>query len=67
MRINNKKLRHILIDRGVGQKELAEKSGVSRTVVNNICCGRSCTSTTAFKIADALQISLEELVENGGT
>ena len=67
MRIDNKKLRHILIDRDVGQKELAEKSGVSRTVVNNVCCGRSCTSTTAFKIADALQIPLEELVENGGT
>ena len=67
MRIDNKKLRHILIDRDVGQKELAEISGVSRTVVNNICCGRSCTSTTAFKIADALQIPIEDLIENGGT
>ena len=67
MRIDNKKLRHILIDRDVGQKELAEISGVSRTVVNNICCGRSCTSTTAFKIANALQIPIEDLIENGGT
>lgn len=67
MNIDKKKLRHVMIDRDVGQKQLSELSGVSRAVVNNICCGRSCTSTTAFKIADALQIPLEDLVENGGT
>ena len=67
MNIDKKKLRHVMIDRDVGQKQLSELSGVSRAVVNNVCCGRSCTSTTAFKIADALQIPLEELVENGGT
>ena len=67
MRIDNKKLRHIMIDRDVGQKQLSERSGVSIAVVNNVCNGRSCASTTAFKIADALQIPLEDLVENGGT
>lgn len=67
MNIDKKKLRHVMIDRDVGQKQLSELSGVSRAVVNNICCGRSCTSTTAFKIADALQIPLEDLIENGGT
>lgn len=66
MRIDNKKLRHIMIDRDVGQKQLAEMSGVSRAVVNNVCCGRSCTSTTAMKIAEALNIPLEDLIENGG-
>lgn len=66
MNIDNKKLRHIMIDRDVGQKQLAEQSGVSRTVVNNVCCGRSCTSTTAMKIAEALRVPLEELIENGG-
>lgn len=66
MRIDNKKLRHIMIDRDVGQKQLAEMSGVSRAVVNNVCCGRSCTSTTAIKIAEALNIPLEDLIENGG-
>ena len=66
MRIDSKKLRHIMIDRDVGQKQLSEKSGVSRTVINNVCCGRSCTSTTAMKIAETLSVSLEELIENGG-
>lgn len=66
MNIDKKKLRHIMIDRDVGQKQLSEKSGVSRTVINNVCCGRSCTSTTAMKIAEALNIPLEDLIENGG-
>ena len=66
MRIDAKKLRHIMIDCDVGQKELSERSGVSRAVVNNVCCGRSCAATTAFKIADALKIPVEELIEDGG-
>ena len=66
MRIDSKQLRHILIDRDIGQKELAEKSGVSRTVINNVCNGRSCTANTAIKIAEALRVPLEELVEDGG-
>lgn len=66
MKIDSKQLRHILIDRDIGQKELSEQSGVSRTVINNVCCGRSCTSTTALKIATALEIPLEDLIENGG-
>lgn len=66
MNIDKRKLRHIMIDRDVGQKQLAETSGVSRAVVNNVCCGRSCTSTTAMKIAEALNIPLEDLIENGG-
>lgn len=66
MNIDKRKLRHIMIDRDVGQKQLSEKSGVSRTVINNVCCGRSCTSTTAMKIAEALNIPLEDLIESGG-
>ena len=66
MNIDKRKLRHIMIDRDVGQKQLAEMGGVSRAVVNNVCCGRSCTSTTAMKIAEALNIPLEDLIENGG-
>ena len=66
MNIDKKKLRHIMIDRDVGQKQLSEQSGVSRTVINNVCCGRSCTTTTAMKISEALGVSLEDLIENGG-
>ena len=66
MNIDKKKIRHIMIDRDVGQKQLSELSGVSRAAINNVCCGRSCTSTTAIKIAESLNVPLEELIENGG-
>ena len=66
MRIDNKKLRHVMIDCDVGQKELAVKSGISRAVINNVCCGRSCSANTAFRIAEALQVPLEDLLEKGG-
>lgn len=66
MRIDYKRLRHIMIDRDVGQKQLSEQSGVSRTAINNVANGRSCTSTTAMKIAEALNVPLEDLIENGG-
>lgn len=67
MNIDKKALRHIMIDRDIGQKELAVKSGISRTAINNVCCGRSCTSTTAIKIAEALSVPLESLIAKGGT
>ena len=66
MRIDNKKLRHIMIDCDIGQKELSERSGVSRACINAVCCGRACSSTTAIKIAESLNVPLEELIENGG-
>jgi len=63
LRINERKLRHLLIDRDIGQKELAVRAGLSRGAVNNVCCGRSCASDTAFKIAQALGVPLEDLIE----
>ena len=66
MRIDNKKLRHIMIDCDIGQKELSERSGISRTVINGVCCGRSCAANTALRIAEALQRPLEDLLEKGG-
>ena len=54
-----KKLNHILIEKGMTKKELAEKAGISETTIQNIR-----TSRTSFrnmvKIADALDVSLDE-------
>lgn len=63
MRINNKKLRHIMEMNGLYQSELAKLSNVNRASINNICCGRSCAPETARKIARALRVPLEDLVE----
>ena len=54
-----KKLNHILIEKGMTKKELAEKAGISQTTIQNIR-----NSKTSFrnmvKIADALDVSLDE-------
>ena len=63
MKIDERRLRHLLIDLDIGQTELAARAGLSRGAVNNVCCGRSCASDTAFKIAQALGVPLEELIE----
>ncbi len=52
---------------GLEQVELAEKAGVSRQVVNNLERGRSKGYTeTWVKLARALEVSLDEIVEPEG-
>ena len=64
MRINRIKLVAELAKRDMTQSKLAELAGVSRATVNYIKAGKSCTDEVGKKIADALQISVSELIEN---
>ena len=66
MHIDTLKLRTAMLRRELKQKELAEKANLSYSMMNSICRGRACSSGTADKIAEALEIPLEELIENGG-
>nr|WP_302136012.1 helix-turn-helix transcriptional regulator [uncultured Schaedlerella sp.] len=63
MRINRIELTKELIRQDMTQKQLAEKSGISRATVNGIKNGRSCSDSSAIKIADALGIPIELLLE----
>lgn len=47
----------------ISQEELAEKSGVSRTIISGLESGRQEVTTTATlkKIADALEYSVKEI------
>lgn len=63
MRINRIKLVAELAKRDMTQSKLAELAGVSRATVNYIKAGKSCTDEVGKKIADALQISVSELIE----
>ena len=63
MRLNYALLRRELFKQGVTQKQLASMTGISRATINGICKGRSCSSTTAQKIAAALNILIDELLE----
>lgn len=64
MRIDRIKLVAELAKRDMTQSKLAELAGVSRATVNYIKAGKSCTDEVGKKIADALQIPVEKLIED---
>ena len=64
MRINRIKLVTEMARQEITQLQLAEQSGLSRTTVSGVQNGRSCSNVTAIKIADALKVPIESLLEN---
>lgn len=64
MRIDRVKLVLELTKRDMTQKTLSELSGVSRMTINSIKGGKSCSEETGKKIATALQVPIEKLLEN---
>ena len=63
MRINRIKLVTELTKRDMTQLELSKLSGISRTTINFIKNGKSCSDATAGKIAKALNVPVEQLVD----
>lgn len=64
MRIDRVKLITEMARRDITQLKLTELSGVSRATISGIQNGRSCSIRSAVKIADALEVPLETLLEN---
>ena len=63
MRIDRIKLLIELEKKGMSQKRLAELAGTSRTTVNNIRNGKTCTNDIGNRIAEALNVNLNEILE----
>lgn len=63
MRISRKKLANAMIDLDLNVTRLAEMSGLTRCTISSIRGGKSCNETTAQKIADALGVKIEEIIE----
>lgn len=63
MRIDRVKLVAKLTEQDMTQKRLAELAGVSRITVNSIKAGRSCSEKMGHKIANALGVDVEEIIE----
>lgn len=63
MRIDRIKLTTELMKRDMTQGKLAELSGVSRVTIGYIKAGKSCTEEVGKKIADALGVKIETLLE----
>ena len=64
MRIDRIKLVSELTRQDMTQKRLAELAGISRASVNYIKSGKSCSDEVGRKIADALKVPLETLLED---
>ena len=54
-----KKLKHLLVEKGMTEKELAEKAKISPNTIQNIRNERI-SFKNMQKIADALDVSLDE-------
>ena len=64
LRIDRVRLITELAKREMKQVELAKQTGISRTTVNNIISGKSCSDEVGKKIADALHIPIEKILED---
>lgn len=64
MRIDRIKLVAELTRRDMTQSKLAELAGVSRATINYIKSGKSCSDEVGKKIAGALDIPVEKLIED---
>lgn len=63
MRIDRVKLITQMARQDMTQLKLVELSGLSRATISGIQNGRSCSSRSAVKIADALNIPIEQLLK----
>lgn len=64
MRIDRKKLILAMLEKNHNVLQLAKASGISRVTISSIRSGKSCSPVTAKKIAAALNVPIENLIEN---
>lgn len=63
MNLDVQKLKIEVCKHGMNQKELVEKSGVSKTTISKIYNGGSCSTETAKKIVSVLGLELRNMVK----
>ena len=60
----NDKLREILLERRIAQKELAEAAGVSESFISHVINGKKMPSVLVLKrVADYLHVTVDELID----
>lgn len=66
MRVNRVKLMAESARRGIRTAELASKAGVSRATLSAMRGGKSCSVETVQRVAQALGVPVESLLEDSG-
>ncbi len=54
----------LLFEKGITQLELAKKSSISKTTINGVYNGRTCSMETAGKIATVLNVDVKDILED---
>lgn len=65
MRIDRIKFAAILARADISSQELARRAGLSRVTISNVKSGRSCSRTTAERVACGLGVDISELLADG--
>ena len=63
MAVSYKKLWHILLDRDMKKKDLAEKAGLSSYIMKRLAADDNITTEVIGKICTALDCSSDEIME----
>ncbi len=63
MPISFKPLFHLLLDRDIRKKDLAEMTGISTTVISKMGRGEHVTTETLARICEALDCKISDIVE----
>lgn len=63
MKINEIKVLLLMADFSINQKQLAEIAGISRQTLSAVMNGRNCRPELLGKLAKALEVKPEEIIE----
>ena len=63
MRVDRIAVRILMLQKNLKQKDVIEKSGMTRSTISPVLCGKSCSKETAEKIAAALNVDLNQIIE----
>ena len=63
MRLNESQLKIACALKGLTVERLAELSGISHGTISSVRNGKSCSYNTAVKIAEALEIDINEIIK----
>lgn len=63
MRLDKRKMLLHMANFSISQKQLAEKAGISRQTLSAVMNGRNCRPELLGKIAKALEVKPEEIIE----
>ncbi len=61
MKLDDVKIRSLIYTKHTTQTALSDRAGVTRMTLNSICNGKSCNEATARKIADALDVQIDDI------